>query len=81
MKKDNKAAYTLGSLLGVLLQTYILATILLVIVGATSPMELPQFGLAGRQPPFCCVFFLTLLIGYFWRSETNRSAFLESFHA
>ena len=38
--------------------TYMRA-ITLHIVGTKT--ELPQFGLAVRQPPFCCVLFLTLL--------------------
>ena len=83
VKKDNKAIYTLGIILGVLVITYMPAIILL-IVGATSLFNNMSTGIT-----LICISWAStsvLLrsvfnpIIYCWRNENIRRAFLEIFH-
>ena len=83
VKKDNKAAYTLGIILGALVITCMPAIILFV-VGATSSFNKLNTGitLIFFSWASTSVLLRSLLnpIIYCWRNEKIRHAFLEIFH-
>ena len=83
LKKDNKAAYTLGIILGVLVITYMPAIILL-LLGSIPAYNIFDTGTAVIFYSWATTSLLLRSIFnpiiYCWRNENIRCAVLESFH-
>jgi len=83
VKKDNKAAYTLGIILGVLVITYMPLMLLLLVESIATFNKLDSgivlicYSWATTSILFRCLFNPII---YCWRNENIRKAILQSFH-